>query len=49
MKYLIIILLLSGCSNPGVISGTPANVSLKGYTEMCIREPESELCREKDL
>jgi hypothetical protein len=52
MKYIFILitaLMIVGCEVPASSSrmeGTPSNAKLKGYEEMCKREPESELCNE---
>ena len=51
MKYIFILvtaLMIVGCETSNKTSpmeGTPTNAKLKGYEEMCKREPESELCK----
>ena len=48
-KIILLCVLLTACSVPdSTIQGEPTNIKLSGYTEMCEREPDSELCNEEE-
>lgn len=53
MRYLVLILflILSGCTvteERSVMQGEEVDIYVEGYEEMCLREPESELCAPKE-
>lgn len=56
MKYITTIILVSailiqGCAHDyttsGPMAGPATNVQFEAYKEMCIRQPDSELCTEE--
>ena len=53
MTTLVLLMFLTACANDlGTTSskrmeGAPVRGGIGGYTEMCEREPESELCNEE--
>lgn len=52
LLLVFVALMIVGCvvqpNRPSPMRGEASNVTLRGYVEMCEREPESVLC-EKDL